>query len=57
MDSFNRPSNIRAEPEDCGIDSEGEVEVLGIDAPPQERSDRFLAPIGFDPSALGTQYR
>jgi hypothetical protein len=36
---------------------EGEVEVLGIDALPQERGDRFVARTGFDPRALATPYR
>ena len=36
---------------------EGEVEVLGIDALPQERGDRFAARTGFDPRALATPYR
>lgn len=31
---------------------EGEVEVLEIDALPQERSERFVAHSGFDPGAL-----
>jgi Pyridoxamine 5'-phosphate oxidase len=36
---------------------EGEVEVLEIDALPQERGDRFVAQTGFDPRALATPYR
>jgi hypothetical protein len=36
---------------------EGEVEVLEMDALPQERGDRFAARSGFDPRALGTSYR
>jgi hypothetical protein len=36
---------------------EGEVEVLDIDALPQERGDRFVAHTGFDPCALATPYR
>jgi hypothetical protein len=36
---------------------EGEVEVLGIDALPQQRGDRFVAYTGFDPRALATPYR
>jgi hypothetical protein len=36
---------------------EGEVEVLEIDALPQERGDRFAAQTGFDPRALATPYR
>jgi hypothetical protein len=36
---------------------EGEVEVLEIDALPQERGDRFVAHTGFDPRALATPYR
>jgi hypothetical protein len=36
---------------------EGEVEVLEIDALPQERGDRFAVRTGFDPRALGTAYR
>ena len=35
---------------------EGEVEVLGIDALPGERGDRFVAHAGFDPRALATPY-
>jgi len=36
---------------------EGEVEVLEIEALPQERGDRFAARTGFDPRALATPYR
>ena len=36
---------------------EGDVEVLEIDALPQERGDRFSTHIGFDPRALTTPYR
>jgi hypothetical protein len=36
---------------------DGEVEVLEIDALPQERGDRFVAPTGFDPRAEDTPYR
>ena len=36
---------------------EGEVEVLEIDALPQQRGDRFVAHTGFDPRALATPYR
>ena len=36
---------------------EGEVEVLEIDALPQQRADRFAAHAGFDPRALATTYR
>ena len=36
---------------------EGEVEVLEIEALPQERGDRFVAHTGFDPRALATPYR
>ncbi|MFE7836092.1 pyridoxamine 5'-phosphate oxidase family protein [Streptomyces sp. NPDC057474] len=36
---------------------EGEVEVLPIDALPQERGDRFAARTGFDPRASTTPYR
>ncbi|MDQ3763714.1 MAG: pyridoxamine 5'-phosphate oxidase family protein [Actinomycetota bacterium] len=36
---------------------EGEVEVLKIDALPQERGDRFVAHTGFDPRAPATPYR
>ncbi len=36
---------------------EGEVEVLEIDALPQERGERFVARTGFDPRALATPYR
>ncbi len=36
---------------------EGEVEVLEIDARPQQRGDRFVAHTGFDPRAPATPYR
>jgi hypothetical protein len=36
---------------------EGEVEVLEIDALPQQRGDRFAARTGFDPRAPATPYR
>jgi hypothetical protein len=36
---------------------DGEVEVLEIDALPQERGDRFAAHTGFDPRALATPHR
>lgn len=36
---------------------EGEVEVLEIDALPQERGDRFVAHTGFDPRAPVAPYR
>jgi hypothetical protein len=36
---------------------EGEVEVLEIDALPQERGDRFAALTGFSPGALAMPYR
>ncbi len=36
---------------------EGEVEVLEIDALPQERGDRFAARTGFDPRVPATPYR
>ena len=36
---------------------EGEVEVLEIDALPQERGDRFAGRTGFDPRAPATPYR
>ena len=36
---------------------EAEVEVLEIDALPQERGDRFVARTGFDPRALAAPYR
>ena len=36
---------------------EGEVEVLEIDALPQEQGDRFAARSGFDPRTLTTPYR
>ena len=36
---------------------EGAVEVLEIDALPQDRGDRFAARTGFDPRALATPYR
>jgi hypothetical protein len=35
---------------------ECEVEVLEIDALPQQRGDRFAARTGFDPRALATPY-
>ncbi|GAA2651296.1 pyridoxamine 5'-phosphate oxidase family protein [Streptomyces vastus] len=36
---------------------DGEVEVLEIDALPQQQADRFAARTGFDPRALTTPYR
>jgi pyridoxamine 5'-phosphate oxidase-like protein len=36
---------------------DGDVEVLGIDALPQERAERFAARTGFDPRASATPYR
>ena len=36
---------------------DGEVEVLEIDALPQERADRFAARTGFDPRAEATPFR
>jgi hypothetical protein len=36
---------------------DGEVEVLEIDALPQQRGDRFAVRTGFDPRALATPYR
>jgi hypothetical protein len=36
---------------------DGEVEVLEIDALPQQRGDRFAARTGFDPRAQATPYR
>ena len=36
---------------------EGDVEVLEIDALPQQRGDQFAARTGFDPRALATPYR
>ena len=36
---------------------EGDVEILALDALPQERGDRFAARTGFDPRALATPYR
>src|SRR5881227_1431282 len=36
---------------------EGEVEVLEIDALPQQGCDRFVARTGFDPRALATPHR
>jgi len=36
---------------------EGDVEVLEIDAVPQERGDRFATRAGFDPRAQDTPYR
>ena len=38
-------------------DIDGEVEVLEIDALPQQRGDRFVARTGFDPRVLATPYR
>ena len=35
---------------------EGDVEVLKIDALPQQQGDLFAARTGFDPRALTTQY-
>ena len=36
---------------------DGDVEVLEIDALPQQGGDRFAARTGFDPRALATPYR
>lgn len=36
---------------------EGEVEVLGLDALPRERGDRFAARTGFDPRVSAKAYR
>ena len=36
---------------------DGAVEVLEIDALPQQRGDRFAERTGFDPRALATPYR
>jgi hypothetical protein len=36
---------------------DGEVEVLEINAPPQQRAERFAARTGFDPRALAPPYR
>jgi Pyridoxamine 5'-phosphate oxidase len=36
---------------------DGDVEVLEIDALPQDRGDRFAARTGFDPRELATPYR
>ncbi|MGW3627998.1 hypothetical protein [Streptomyces sp. NPDC000880] len=36
---------------------EGEVEVLEVDALPQQRGDRFVARTGFDPRGPATPYR
>jgi hypothetical protein len=36
---------------------DGEVEILEIDALPQQQGDRFAARAGFDPRAEGTQFR
>ena len=36
---------------------EGDVEILEIDALPQERGDRFATRAGFDPRAQDTPYR
>jgi hypothetical protein len=35
---------------------DGDVEVLEVDALPQEEGDRFAARTGFDPRALATSY-
>ena len=45
-----------AGPAGGGCQRRREVEVLGIDALPQERGDRFVAHTGFDPRALATPY-
>jgi hypothetical protein len=36
---------------------DGDVEVLGMDALPHERAERFAARAGFDPRASDTPYR
>lgn len=36
---------------------EGDVDVLEIDALPEQRGDRFAARTGFDPRSLSTRYR
>jgi hypothetical protein len=36
---------------------EGDVEVLEMDALPEQRGDQFAARTGFDPRALTTRYR
>jgi hypothetical protein len=36
---------------------EGDVEVIELDALPQERNDQFVSHTGFDPRALSTPYR
>lgn len=36
---------------------EGDVEILDIDALPQERSNRYTARTGFDPRRSATRYR
>jgi hypothetical protein len=36
---------------------EGDVEVLKLDALPQQRCDRFVAHTGFDPRVLAMPYR
>ena len=36
---------------------EGDVEVLELDALPQQHGDRFAARTGFDPRVLATPYR
>jgi hypothetical protein len=46
----------RTTPATCPL-IEGEVEVLEIDALPQQRGDRFVARSGFDPRALATPHR
>ena len=36
---------------------DGDVEVVEIDALPQEQGDRFAEPLGFDPREEGATYR
>ena len=42
---------------DGPLQVDGEVEILPIDAMPQEVGDRFAARSGFDPRTLGSRYR
>ncbi|MFJ2032958.1 hypothetical protein [Streptosporangium sp. NPDC087985] len=53
---YTQPLDVEAPARDVSM-IDGEVEVLEIDALPQERGDRFAARTGFDPRALATPYR